>query len=93
MITEKNTIMLTLIYNDKKYQVQTRQDQYHTLMTLIADHLALPDFGLCCGMGSCGTCMVEMVEMNSSVTQSALSCDVQVNDTLANTTIIIPAGN
>ena len=93
MRTEKNTIILTLVYQDKEYQVPTRRDQYHTLMTLIADHLSIVDFGLCCGMGSCGTCMVEINEKHSSRKQFSLSCDVQVNDALANATIIIPSKN
>ena len=93
MGTEKNTIIFKLVYQDKEYQVQTRRDQYHTLMTLIADHLSILDFGLCCGMGSCGTCMVEIIEKYSPIKQCALSCDVQINDALANTTIIIPARN
>ena len=93
MGTEKNTIILTLVYQEKEYQVQTRRDQYHTLMTLIADHLPILDFGLCCGMGSCGTCMVEINGKYSAKRQFTLSCDVQINDALANTTIIIPSKN
>lgn len=93
MSAEKNTIILTLVYQDKEYMIHARRDQYHTLMTLIVDHLTIIDFGLCCGMGSCGTCMVEIIEKYSPINQVALSCDVQINDALANTTIIIPARN
>jgi len=93
MRTEKNTIIFKLVYQDKEYHVQTRRDQYHTLMTLIVDHLPIVDFGLCCGMGSCGTCMVEINEKYSSIRQFSLSCDIQINDALANTTIIIPSKN
>jgi hypothetical protein len=60
-------------------------------MTLISDYLAIPGFGLCCGMGSCGTCMVEISEINTVIKRSTLSCDVQVNDELANTKIFIAA--
>lgn len=86
MSTEKNTIILTLFYEDEEYMVHTMRDQYHTLTTLIVDHLTIIDFGLCCGMGSCGTCMVEIIEKYSPIKQFALSCDVQINDALANTT-------
>ena len=93
MGTEKNTIIFKLVYQDKEYQVQTRRDQYHTLMSLIADHLSILDFGLCCGMGSCGTCMVEINEKYSPIRQFIISCDVQIDDALSNTTINIPSKN
>ena len=93
METERNTILFTLIYQDNPYPVQTRRDQYHTLMTLISDHLSLLDFGLCCGMGSCGTCMVRIKEKYSPIERSALACEVQVNDDLANTQITIDNNN
>jgi aerobic-type carbon monoxide dehydrogenase small subunit (CoxS/CutS family) len=93
MTTEKNTIILTLIHEGKEYQVQTSKEQYHTLMGLISDHLSLLDFGLCCGMGSCGTCMVEISEKNSAVKQFVLSCEVQISDELANARVNIPESN
>lgn len=86
---EKNTIIFTLVYKGEEYLVQTSRNQYHTLMTLISYYLAMPGFGLCCGMGSCGTCMVEISEKNTAIKRSTLSCDVQINDELANTTIFI----
>ena len=93
METEKNTILFTLVYQDKQYPVQTRRDQYHTLMTLIADHLSILGFGLCSGMGSCGTCLVKIRERHSSIERSTLSCEVQINDELANTQITIAENN
>jgi aerobic-type carbon monoxide dehydrogenase small subunit (CoxS/CutS family) len=89
METEENTISLTLVYQDKHYQIQTRRGQYHTLMTLISDHLSILGFGLCCGMGSCGTCMVKISSKHSSFERFGLSCDVQISDELANTQITI----
>lgn len=83
---EKNTIILTLVYKDEEYQVQTREKQYFSLMTLISDYLGIPGFGLCCGMGSCGTCLIE-IDGNFT-----LACEVPVNDELANTRIKINAG-
>ncbi len=58
-------------------------------MTLISDYLAIPGFGLCSGMGSCGTCMVEIIENFSNRKRYGLSCEIQVSDDLANTKIII----
>lgn len=86
---EKNTIIFTLVYKGEEYRVQTSRNQYHTLMTLISDRLALSGFGLCCGMGSCGTCLVEISEKNSQIKKITLSCTVSINDELANTTMTI----
>ena len=89
MTSEENTIMLTLVFEGKEYQIQTNKNQYHTLMTLIADHLSILGFGLCCGMGSCGTCMVKISEKHSSIERITLSCEVQISDELVNTKITI----
>ena len=93
METDENAISLTLVYQDKHYQIQTRTGQYHTLMTLISDHLSILGFGLCCGMGSCGTCMVKINEKHSLIERFALSCEVQISDELANTQITIAENN
>ncbi len=91
MKPEEDNIIFTLVYLEKEYRVYTHRNKYHSLMVLIADYLSLPGFGLCSGMGSCGTCMVEIREKNSSFVRHRLSCEVQVNDELANTTIFIAA--
>lgn len=80
---EKNTILFRLLYKDEEVQVQTSRNQYYSLMSLISDYLEISGFGLCSGMGSCGTCAVKIDGMRS------LSCDVPVNDELANTRIVI----
>ena len=90
MDSEKNNILFTLVYQEEEYPVQTSRNQYHSLMTLISDRLAIPGFGLCSGMGGCGTCMVTISEKYSQIKRTTLSCDVQVNDELANTIITIP---
>ena len=89
MTSEENTIMLTLLFEGKEHQIQTNRNQYHTLMTLIADHLSILSFGLCSGMGSCGTCLVKISEKYSPIERIALSCEVQISDELANTKITI----
>ncbi|HJS52955.1 MAG TPA: hypothetical protein VJ765_00385 [Chitinophagaceae bacterium] len=89
MASEENTITLILVSEGKEYQIQTNRNQYHTLMTLIADHLSTLSFGLCSGMGSCGSCLVKISEKYSPIERIALSCEVQINDELANTKITI----
>ena len=93
MTSEENTIMLTLVLDDKEYRIQTNRNQYHTLMTLIADHLSILGFGLCSGMGSCGTCLVKISEKYSPIERFELSCGVQISDELANTKITIAGHN
>ena len=93
MTSAENTIIFTLVLDGKEYQIQTNRNQYHTLMTLIVDHLAPLGFGLCCGMGSCGTCTVKIREKYSPIEQFTLSCDVQITDELANTKITIAGNN
>jgi succinate dehydrogenase/fumarate reductase-like Fe-S protein len=62
-------------------------------MTLISDHLSILGFGLCCGMGSCGTCMVKISGKHSSIARFGLSCEVQISDDLANAQITIDENN
>jgi hypothetical protein len=89
METEKSTIIFTLLYQDKEYTVHTRRDEYPGLMSVVSAHLPVIGFGLCCGMGSCGTCMVEISEKGSLVKHSVLSCEVPINDYIANTVVSI----
>ena len=87
---EKNTILFTLYYLGESYPVQTRRGEYHNLMNLISDHLAIPGFGLCCGMGSCGTCLVSISNPHSTIKRPVLACGIDVNDELSNVRIDIP---
>lgn len=84
MKSEKNTILFTIIYEGKEYQMQTRQDQYESLMCLISDHLPVSGFGICYGGGSCGTCSVEIKENYSKEKKFTLSCEIKIDDELAN---------
>ncbi|MBB6127262.1 2Fe-2S iron-sulfur cluster-binding protein [Mucilaginibacter lappiensis] len=58
-------------------------------MTLISDQLAIPGFGLCCGMGCCGTCLVQISKGYHQGIKKVLSCAVGVNDELAGTMISV----
>ena len=84
------TIQLTLHHLNETYRIQTSRGQYHSLMSLIADHLGIPGFGICCGMGSCGTCLVKITSGHLATGSNVLACSVQVNDDLSNTDIYIP---
>ena len=86
----KKDILFTLQHKGETYKVYTHPHQYYSLMTLISDHLGIPGYGICCGMGSCGTCMVEIWEQSAKSGRHTLACDVRVDDDLANAIIIIP---
>jgi aerobic-type carbon monoxide dehydrogenase small subunit (CoxS/CutS family) len=92
MGTEKPTIIFNIVYAGEIFGIQTYRNQYPSLMTLIADHLGPPGFGLCCGMGSCGTCIVQISNSGSVIKRTVLACAIQINDELANTNVTIPEG-
>lgn len=89
----KFTIFFTLINADKEYPVYTYADQYNNLMVLISAYTGISGFGLCCGMGSCGTCLVVIRESTGMFERNALSCDVKIDDYLSNTKILISESN
>ncbi len=82
--------MLTLYHLGESQMIQIAPGRYHSLMSLIADQLAIPGFGLCCGMGSCGTCVVQITSAGSNIKRSVLACGILVNDELANMIVLIP---
>ncbi len=85
-----NVIILTLHHLGESIRIKTFHGQYHSLMSLIVDQLAIPGFGLCCGMGSCGTCLVQITDRYSPVKRNVLACAIHINNELANTDIIVP---
>lgn len=87
---EKSAIIFTLVYQGKEYAVHTYRNEHYSLMTLISHYIGLHDFGLCCGMGSCGTCIVDIYSKGSINKRNTLSCDIQVNEELSNTIVVIP---
>ena len=90
MEAKKGYLTITLVYMCEHHVVQADMNEYHSLMNLISQHLAIPGFGLCSGMGSCGTCVVDICDRYSKSRTSIFSCDVLINDTIANTRIYIP---
>lgn len=89
MNLKERTIIFTIIYSGVEYDVHTYEHEYYSLMTLISDYTGAAGFGLCSGMGSCGTCFVEIYEKLQGITKTVLSCDVKINDELANMEIRI----
>jgi aerobic-type carbon monoxide dehydrogenase small subunit (CoxS/CutS family) len=82
---DQRTILFVLVYKNEEYPVQVADGQYHSLMSLISDQLGIPGFGLCCGMGSCGTCLVTIYPAG----WQTFACAVAVNDELANVRVLI----
>ncbi|WP_448700081.1 2Fe-2S iron-sulfur cluster-binding protein [Mucilaginibacter sp. AW1-3] len=90
MNPEANNISLTLHHLGESHRIQTCHGQYHSLLALISENLAIPGFGICGGMGSCGTCLVKIGDQHSAIKRNVLACCIQVNDDLSNKDVIIP---
>ena len=89
MYQSDHTILFKVAYQGHITEIQTYPNQYYNLMTLISDQLAIPGFGLCCGMGSCGTCLVQISNGYHKGTKNVLACAVSVNDELANALVTV----
>lgn len=66
MSTKINSIRITVEYNNELHILETYTHGYRSLMHLIFDQIYIADFGDCRGMGRCGTCLVEIVNQQSS---------------------------
>jgi hypothetical protein len=82
MHCEKDTIIFTIAFRGKEHQLQTRTQQYQSLMCLISDHFRISRFGICYGGGSCGTCGVEIKEKFTGKRKFILSCEIKIDDEL-----------
>jgi aerobic-type carbon monoxide dehydrogenase small subunit (CoxS/CutS family) len=78
-----NKIHFTVELNGKQFQVATSKNEHLSLMSLLSDRFALTNFGLCCGMRSCGTCSVKIDG------ELLLSCEVPVNEALESAYVIV----
>jgi len=87
--SEKNTIIFSLHYENSVSLIQTRKDQYHSLMCLISEYLDMSGFGICYGGGSCKTCGVILKEDHHSQKRFVLSCEIKIDDELAGKSVII----
>jgi aerobic-type carbon monoxide dehydrogenase small subunit (CoxS/CutS family) len=90
MPANENIILFKIAYQGHITEVQTYPNQYYSLMTLISDRLAIPGFGLCSGMGSCGSCLVQISNGYHQGTKNVLACAVSVNDELAGAVVTVP---
>ncbi len=90
MENHERNITFTIIYKGENYPIRVYWNEYYSLMTLISEQIPVVGFGLCCGMGSCGTCRVDLCDKYNKIKKSVLSCDILINDDLANTEIYIP---
>lgn len=87
---EANIIIFTLVYNEEEHIIQTRVGEYFSLMDVISQNLMLDCFGICSGMGSCGTCMVKMNMPQIEPCEYKLSCAVDIDYDICNKVVTIP---
>lgn len=88
-LPEKKTILFTLVYRGEEHPVRTYANEYYSLMSLVSVQLSIWGFGMCNGMGSCGTCLVTIYSGNQPSGRNVLACDVRINDDLANVRVLI----
>lgn len=64
-----NSINITVFYENKTYNIQSRPYEYRSLMALLYDKIYIDDdFGECKGMGRCGTCVVQILNPKKKIT-------------------------
>ena len=61
MSAERNSIKITVDYNNELHVLETYTHGYRSLMHFIFDQIYIEGFGDCKGMGRCGTCLLEIV--------------------------------
>jgi hypothetical protein len=69
--------------------VTAREDQYFSLMSLIVDKIPVQNFGICSGMGSCGTCAVSVYDCNGKFRKTTLSCQIRLDHDLDDSRIVL----
>jgi len=82
MLNSETYIEINLVWNGMPTRVRVRPSEFHSLMGLISSKLAIPGFGICNGMGSCGTCYVRIDDEQGRGEMRLLSCAVPVNELL-----------
>ncbi|HTI59514.1 2Fe-2S iron-sulfur cluster-binding protein [Mucilaginibacter sp.] len=61
-------ITVLVNYAGEQYKLLTFTNEYRSLMMLIYDNIFTDGFGECLGMGKCGTCLVEIIKMQTEPT-------------------------
>ena len=57
-------------YEGQTYFLESNENEYRNLMSLLKDKICPEDFGQCGGMGRCGTCLITI---SGGTTHSATS--------------------
>ena len=89
MNSKDRTIIFTIFYLGVDYKVHAYENEFYSLMNIISDRAGVANFGLCSGMGSCGTCFVEICDKLHGNKEIVLSCGIKINAELANVEIWI----
>lgn len=53
------------MWDEVNYEIKTFPNEYRSLMMLIFDRIGPEEFGVCLGMGKCGTCLVEVIQSHT----------------------------
>lgn len=67
MLPASQPIHIKVLLGDEKHDLVTYKGEYRSLMALLFDRLSPEDFGECRGVGRCGTCLIEIIEGNSTL--------------------------
>lgn len=51
-------------YEGQTYFLESNENEYRNLMSLLKDKICPEDFGQCGGMGRCGTCLIKLSWMS-----------------------------
>lgn len=89
MFNSEEYIEFTLVWKDTTTPVHIQAGAFHSLMGLISAKLAIPGFGICNGMGSCGTCALRIVTPSTGISRRVLSCSVPVDTSLMGKQVVV----
>ena|SRR5436190_10369537 len=56
----KYAIKFTGHYEGQTYFLESNENEYRNLMSLLKDKICPEDFGQCGGIGRCGTCLIKL---------------------------------
>ena len=73
-----------MVCEGRMYAMQTSEEKYDSLMCFLSENFPLPNFGVCYGGGCCKACGVVIRDKNSGAKKFVLSCELQVDDDIAN---------
>ena len=69
-IADRESIVVTVVYDEEEFELTTYTNEYRNLMMLIFDKMYVEDFGECGGMGRCATCVIEILESSVQLPDS-----------------------